>query len=688
MRFLFFLRIEVNIVAEPNKQQIGDGGDNIGQAARKTAEAAKQISKAAAEKAAVAGAEATSTAAGASVAAAAQGGQAAASVAAGTAAGGPVGAVLAAAWAMRHTLFKILVCICLVLVFFITAIVSLPSIVFNNIFHTDPDSIDYASGDIYEIMEELSGMVSGCVTNGYDAALAKVEKAIEDGGYDYELSMEALINHGYASATYDICYILAAYSASMEQRGTTKRDMEAKLNSVADKMFPVTYVEKEMERVIPLTYTTYSAGSVTVITGKTQTGTINGVPQYRYTTGTHTYYTPSGEATTTVPVTRTAYQSVSVEVPVYTGSAVTGSRTETYYTASGTETLTPDTEMIKYIEATIGAFDQSVILKAFNIDPNAVYNQFNITYAEAIQNMANALKRTLYGTTVSGNIPSVTDEELLRILNSLNCSGARKALIQAAFSLVGKVPYFWGGKSSAGWNDEWNTPKLVSAAGSSSSGTVRPYGLDCSGFTDWVYKTALGETIGAGTTGQWGNSAEISYRDLKPGDLGFKDSPYGSGINHVLIYVGKDGSGNDLWVHCSSGSGVVVNSPGYIKYYRRVNNIDLESNTVSGGSYGEALYTIQVDVTHYCACTKCCGSGATGTTASGKQVAVGMVAMSSHYPFGTQIMINGTMYTVEDRGGSGIENDTSRVDIYVPDHQQALRMGRYKTTATIYRLGR
>ena len=72
----------------------------------------------------------------------------------------------------------------------------------------------------------------------------------------------------------------------------------------------------------------------------------------------------------------------------------------------------------------------------------------------------------------------------------------------------------------------------------------------------------------------------------------------------------------------------------------------------------------------------------------GLAIVVGMVAMSSHYPFGTQIMINGTMYTVEDRGGSGIENNIHRVDIYVPDHQQALRMGRYTTTATIYRLGR
>ncbi len=65
-----------------------------------------------------------------------------------------------------------------------------------------------------------------------------------------------------------------------------------------------------------------------------------------------------------------------------------------------------------------------------------------------------------------------------------------------------------------------------------------------------------------------------------------------------------------------------------------------------------------------------------------------MVAMSSYYPFGTQIMINGAMYTVEDRGASGIEDDIYRVDIYVPDHQEALRLGRYTTTAYVYSLGR
>lgn len=79
--------------------------------------------------------------------------------------------------------------------FFITAIASLPSIVFNQTFRTDPDA--------------------------YDGALAEVERIIEDGGYDCEYSMEILINYGHASADYDVCYVLAAYSASMEQRRTT-----------------------------------------------------------------------------------------------------------------------------------------------------------------------------------------------------------------------------------------------------------------------------------------------------------------------------------------------------------------------------------------------------------------------------------------------------------------------------------
>ena len=143
-------------------------------------------------------------------------------------------------------------------------------------------------------------------------------------------------------------------------------------------------------------------------------------------------------------------------------------------------------------------------------------------------------------------------------------------MLETALSLVGRVPYFWGGKSAPGWNDEWNTPKLVTAAGSTTTGTIRPYGLDCSGFSDWAYQTALSVTIGAGTWGQWNASTEISEGELIPGDLGFQNLP-NADTNHVLIYAGTDADGRQLWVHCTSGSGVVLNSPDYIRYYRRPN---------------------------------------------------------------------------------------------------------------------
>ena len=687
-----FYSEEVVDMAEQDKQQIGDGQTNYAEAAKQTAKAVKEAGKAAAEKAAAAGAEAAGSATTAVVQAGVEGGKAVAEVASGTAAGGPWGAIIAAAWALRKPIFKTIIAFGLFMLILIVLIISLPSIITNNSFRTDPGSVDPdGATDLFERANDMADVVSRCIQNGYDDALARVEKIIEDNGYDYEASMDALINYGSASPDYDVCYVFAAYSASMQQRGTAEADMRNKLNAVASSMFKVTYVEKEFTRVIPLTYTTYSPVTLTVVTGKTFIGNVNGSPRYSYTTARRTYYTPSGEATTETEVEQAAYNAVTVDIPVYRNGVISGTRSETYYSADGAETLTPETEIVKYAEATIHPFNTEVINTAFEIDPAAEYPAFpGVTYAKAIETMANALKLTIYGS-LTGGIPQITDEELLEILNGLNCSAVRKEIMRTALSLVGRVPYFWGGKSGPGWNDEWNKPKLVTSGGSVTSGTIRPYGLDCSGFTDWVYKTAGLGSIKAGSANQWANSTELSESELMPGDLGFKARPSDAGTNHVLIYVGVDKeTGKKLWVHCSSSKGgVVLNSPSYVKYYRRPNGKDLDSNVLPGKEeLGTPLYTLRVHVTHYCACKKCCGTNADGKTASGKDVVPGMVAMSSHYPFGTQLVIDGTLYTVEDRGGSGIENDITRVDIYVPDHQQALRLGRFYTEATFYRIGR
>ena len=546
------------------------------------ANAAKQVGKESAKQAAAAGTKAVANASAAVVQASVEGGKAAAQIAAGTAAGGPWGAILSAAWALRHTLFKVLVCICLFFLLIIVMIVSLPSIILNSVFGLDGTPVDMENPvTIQQSYDDMAASISTVVQDGYTLSLEKVEQIIADGGYDYDLSMESLINYAQSSSGYDVSYILAAYSASLGQKSTSEADMLSKLDAVADDMFPVTSAEKEVELTVPLTYSTYREVTVTVVTSRSQTGTINGVPQYRYTTESRTYYEPDGTVTTTEPVTVPAFNEVTVSVPVYSEGSISGMKDATYYTAAGEETLTPDTEIIKYVECTIHPFDQSVILDAFSIDPNAIYDQFQITYREAIQNMANALKMTLYGTLGSGDTVALTDAELIAFVNQQNCNATRKHILTTALSLVGKVPYFWGGKSAAGWNDEWNTPKLVTASGSSTSGTIRPYGLDCSGFTDWVYKTALGVSLYEGTWNQWDNTYAITESELLPGDLGFMAEPGTVPVNHVLIYAGKGENGEQMWVHCASGTGVVLNSPDYVTQYRRPSNVDFEASVPS-----------------------------------------------------------------------------------------------------------
>lgn len=569
-------------MAEPDKRQVGEGSDNYGEAAKQMANAAKQVGKESAKQAAAAGTKAVANASAAVVQASVEGGKAAAQIAAGTAAGGPWGAILSAAWALRHTLFKVLVCIFLFFLLIIVMIVSLPSIILNSVFGLDGTPVDMENPvTIQQSYDDMAASISTVVQDGYTLSLEKVEQIIADGGYDYDLSMESLINYAQSSSGYDVSYILAAYSASLGQKSTSEADMLSKLDAVADDMFPVTSAEKEVELTVPLTYSTYREVTVTVVTSRNQTGTINGVPQYRYTTESRTYYEPDGTVTTTETVTVPAFNEVTVSVPVYSEGSISGMKDATYYTAAGEETLTPDTEIIKYVECTIHPFDQNVILNAFSIDPDAIYDQFQITYREVIQNMANALKMTLYGTLGSGDIVALTDAELIAFVNQQNCNATRKHILTTALSLVGKVPYFWGGKSAAGWNDEWNTPKLVTASGSSTSGTIRPYGLDCSGFTDWVYKTALGVSLYEGTWNQWDNTYAITESELLPGDLGFMAEPGTVPVNHVLIYAGKGENGEQMWVHCASGIGVVLNSPDYVTQYRRPSNVDFEASVPS-----------------------------------------------------------------------------------------------------------
>ncbi len=79
-------------------------------------------------------------------------------------------------------------------------------------------------------------------------------------------------------------------------------------------------------------------------------------------------------------------------------------------------------------------------------------------------------------------------------------------------------------------------------------------------------------------------------------------------------------------------------------------------------------------VTAYCPCVKCCGKS-NGITASGIKAVEGVTvaADTNILPFGTQLQIDGNIYTVQDRGGAIKGN---RIDIYFDTHEKALQFGR------------
>lgn len=135
----------------------------------------------------------------------------------------------------------------------------------------------------------------------------------------------------------------------------------------------------------------------------------------------------------------------------------------------------------------------------------------------------------------------------------------RESIALTAYQLLGKVTYFWGGKSLVlGWDSRWGTPTTVTAPGSGSTGKVLPFGLDCSGFVDWTFYNATSGAYlpgrGGGAASQHGYCTNIAWSGALPGDLVFYADD-----SHVGIVCGYDSVGNLLVIHCSGGqNGVVV----------------------------------------------------------------------------------------------------------------------------------
>lgn len=192
--------------------------------------------------------------------------------------------------------------------------------------------------------------------------------------------------------------------------------------------------------------------------------------------------------------------------------------------------------------------------------------------AEAIER---AVKRAEYVPLTAEEI----DYALLRGQEA-EAEEARLSVAQCAVSLVGKVHYFWGGKSSAmGEDPRWGELTEVTSAGSESTGTEKPYGLDCSGFVAWCFiqqglsAAEVEEQVGMGTWTQWDRTEGIAWKDLRVGDFVFQNAYPTNKGNHIGICIGFDEAGTPVFAHCAAGfDNVVVTRAGDVfRYARRPN---------------------------------------------------------------------------------------------------------------------
>ena len=110
----------------------------------------------------------------------------------------------------------------------------------------------------------------------------------------------------------------------------------------------------------------------------------------------------------------------------------------------------------------------------------------------------------------------------------------------------------------------------VTAAGDSSTGTYRPFGLDCTGLIDWSLRNA-----GLHSDGTWyigTNLTEVSQVEALPGHIALN-----ADASHVGIIVGRDENGNLLVCRCSSGQDNVVVTEFGVSDFRIVGKLNVYS---------------------------------------------------------------------------------------------------------------
>lgn len=242
---------------------------------------------------------------------------------------------------------------------------------------------------------------------------------------------------------------------------------------------------------------------------------------------------------------------------------------------------------------------------------------------------------------------------LTSVKEGMIASAIRSSMLEFAQQFLGN-PYVWGGTSLTN-------------------------GADCSGFVQSIY-AQFGYSLPRTSREQALYGTQIPVEDAAPGDLIFYAK--NGTVYHVVMYMG-DGQIIQAGSRKTGINISTIDTEHAVWATRIISDADSENITLvnakaeqTTSEYTTATanqigdYLGDFKLTAYCNCALCSGQWAGGPTASGTMPVQGRTVAMGGIPFGTKLVINGQIFTVEDRG-----TPYGHVDIFMNDHNECNEFG-------------